>query len=69
MRKAIHILILIYANHRGVILGEAISGDRNKFIRLMNKTAKKLHMKGIIFQNTNRLHNEINIKLQEIWKN
>ncbi|MBY0581082.1 MAG: hypothetical protein K2P53_05325, partial [Rickettsiales bacterium] len=46
------------ANDAAVVLGEAISGDRKKFIQLMNITAKKLNMKNTNFQNPHGLHHE-----------
>ena len=58
VRKAIHALIVKSANDAAVVLGEAISGDRRKFIGLMNKTAKKLNMKNTKFQNAHGLHHE-----------
>ncbi len=58
VRKAIHALIVKSANDAAVVLGEAISGDRRKFIGLMNKTAKKLNMKNTNFQNAHGLHHE-----------
>jgi D-alanyl-D-alanine carboxypeptidase len=58
VRQAINALIVKSANDAAVVLGEAISGDRKKFIQLMNITAKKLNMKNTNFQNPHGLHHE-----------
>ena len=58
VRQAIHAVIVKSANDATITLSEAVAGDTNKFVILMNKVTKRLKMKNTRFKNPHGLHNE-----------
>lgn len=53
--KALQALIVKSANDVAVMLAEAVGGDLDKFVRLMNATAKRIGMENTNFVNPNGL--------------
>lgn len=51
-------LMLNSGNDAAVAIAEHISGDVDKFVELMNSTAKKIGIKNTSFKNPNGLHND-----------
>ena len=55
IRELLYALMLISGNDASVAIGERISGEFEKFVDLMNDTAKKIGLKNSHFENTHGL--------------
>ena len=56
VRQAVYSLIVKSANDSAVVLSEAVAGNEDKFVALMNKKARELQMHNTKFQNPHGWH-------------